>query len=230
VAPVILIEQGKRKGIKSIMIRAVIFDIDGTLLDTEAKYSICTSNALWQVCKMNVPQPTLRRLFGLPISETCRSLGVPEELREQVGTAIKQEMKKLQGTTAPYPYITYVLSELQKKGYLIGLATSRSPEEVAIDRDIDPIRGYARYISATTGDMKPKPAPDVLLNALELCGAACCEAVYIGDTQMDLECAENAGVAFISARWNQLAVNPAGHANTFSCITPLALARTIICM
>ncbi|WP_172188947.1 HAD family hydrolase [Lentilactobacillus kribbianus] len=174
-----------------------IFDIDGTLIDTEKMYI----KPLYEVLIANGYQITYAEAeatFGITAKDALEQLNVinPQQVLEQWNRKIpdyQQEMTIFEGI----PEALAQLNETKK----LAIATSKLKNE--FERDFTPI-GLNRYFhEVVTSDevKKGKPAPDMILKGLEKLAAEPKETVYVGDTVYDLKAAHNAGVYFALAGW-----------------------------
>lgn len=174
-------------------LRAVIFDLDGTLLDSYPVH-------------FRAYQHTFSR-FGIELNEadflatyspnwldTYRALGLPEEVWEEADTYWLEAASQ----TAPalFPGVLETLDRL-RGSFRLGLVTSGSRERVYRDLRERQLQDYFETI--VTGDdvKKPKPDPDGLLQALAALRVTIAEAVYVGDSSLDREMSSAAGVKFI---------------------------------
>lgn len=190
--------------------KAVIFDLDGTLVDTTklilstyvetlrslGRADVSTDNIL---SHFNIgPTPVvLEHFLGRPI--------LPQDL-ELYFAAYEVAISKLQAL----PQIVDMLIQLHQMGYQLGLFTSATRRAVSI---ILPRIGLDRYFEAiVAGDEveRSKPAPDGLELVCLRLGVKTEEAVYVGDAEVDLVCARSARVLGIQAAWSKASVIPAG--------------------
>ena len=102
--------------------------------------------------------------------------------------------------TAPYDGILAALQLLSGKGYKMAVISNKIDSAVKeLNRDF-----FAAYIPVAIGDregMKKKPAPDSLYEAMEQLGSKKEECLYIGDSDVDIETAKNAGIPCIGCAW-----------------------------
>ena len=184
--------------------KTYIFDLDGTLLDT--------LNDLHASCNYAL------RTHGMPE----RSL---EEVRQFVGNGVKKLMERaipdglenplfeetLQtfrqhyllhnlDTTLPYPGIMEMLQQLKAQGKRIAVVSNKF---YAATQDLCK-HFYGDTIQVAIGereDIKKKPAPDTVLEALRQLQVTRQDAVYVGDSEVDVETARNSGIPCISVLW-----------------------------
>lgn len=184
--------------------KTYIFDLDGTLLDT--------LNDLHASCNYAL------HTHGMPE----RSL---EEVRQFVGNGVKKLMERaipdgldnplfeetLQtfrqhyllhnlDTTLPYPGIMEMLQQLKAQGKRIAVVSNKF---YAATQDLCK-HFFGDTIQVAIGereDIKKKPAPDTVLEALRQLQVTRQDAVYVGDSEVDVETARNSGIPCISVLW-----------------------------
>jgi len=185
------------------MIRAVIFDLDGTLVDSAPDLH-AAANALLE--ERNAGPLTLAQVRGFVGN------GIPklvERCLEAVGKSTDgaalsravARFKRIYGAnpatlTRPFDGVEEMLGALSARGFLLGVCTNK-PEAltrqvlagVAIDRHLRAVVG-----GDSTKAMKPDPAP--LLHCAGLLGTGSDETLYVGDSEIDAETAVAAGMAF----------------------------------
>ncbi len=181
------------------MLRGIIFDIDGTLLDSNDAHAACWVQALTENGH-EVPYETVRELIGKGADHILDDLQVTEN-REQIVERRKQLFfdEHLAQCLAT-PGVRSLLKELRGRGLKIAVATSASAAEVeklltqAGVEDLFEIGTSADDVDAS------KPDPDVIVAAMEKLGMKASEVVMIGDTPYDIIAAKRAGVRTIAMR------------------------------
>ena len=182
----------------------VIFDLDGTLLYTLEDLTKATNYALR---RMNMPERTLddvRRFVGNGVARLIE-LAVPEgtapEVFEQT-LAIFREYYDIHcnDNTKAYDGVIDLLRELKADGYALAIVSNKLDSAV---KELDE-KFFAEYITAAIGEMEGvarKPAPDMVEKALRELGVAKSDAVYVGDSDVDIQTAQNSGLDCISVTW-----------------------------
>ena len=185
-------------------VNAVVFDLDGTLLDTLWDLAEAVNAALAQ---NGLPQRTLeevRNFVGNGI-ELLMIRAVPEGKNNPKFEETFQSFKSYyaahcKDNTKPYAQIIELMEQLKARGIKMGIVSNKIDFAVKeLDRDF-----FAAYTSAAIGEMegiKRKPAPDTVYKALEEMGVDKTKVVYVGDSDVDIETAKNAGIPCISVTW-----------------------------
>ena len=177
----------------------ILFDLDGTLLDTLDDLLDATNYALAHHGYPPRTKPELRRFVGngamnqirLSLPEGCS----PEEVQTVLDTYKPYYTAHCQNKTAPYPGIPEALAELKTK-YPIAIVSNKPDTAVkALCADFFP----GIYSLGETPDCPRKPAPDMVYKAMAAIGADRC--IYVGDSEVDVITAGNAGVPCLSVLW-----------------------------
>lgn len=189
-------------------IRAVIFDLDGTLLDTLQDLCGSTNAALRQYGYPERTVEEVRRFVGNGVKNLMlRALSIekPEDSPqfEEVFAAFKTHYAlHSNDNTKPYPGVMELLGRLQAAGIRMAIVSNKLDAAVKQLNEIY----FKDYISVAIGEneaagVRKKPAGDTVFAALGELGAAPEEAVYVGDSEVDIATAENAGLPCISVTW-----------------------------
>ena len=177
----------------------VLFDVDGTLVDTPYLHAVCWSEALRQ-SGHPVPMATVHRAIGMGSDELLDHLLGKDRDRsedEQLDTAHLTLYKQFWGRLLPLPGAVDLLRRCSGLGLDTVLASSASEEELAalcsaLDAD-DAITAATSSSDADSG----KPAPDILQAALDQSGLAPDRVAFVGDAVWDGQAADRAGVVFV---------------------------------
>ncbi len=185
----------------------VIFDLDGTVYDSNKLNMSALSEVLRNDFKQQVTTEDLLAFCGVSTAETFEKLGIDLSLQEQIRKAWYRCLAgKLNGAVSKFDGMISVLSNLKKSGIKMGIVTSR--EHVAVKflgDDGDPFPQELKEffeVAVCADDVEHgKPAPDMAERCMCLMHADPKRTLYIGDTVQDLECAHAAGADFALAMW-----------------------------
>jgi pyrophosphatase PpaX len=203
---------------KAAKTRAVLFDFDGTLVDTTALILRCF-HATWERYGVACEDAEYIRTFGIPLKQALEGMlrrfiaegrvashPDPAAHAEELAAAYRELNARWHDEMIrPFPGVDETLRALKSRGYLLGLVTSK--KRVGAERGM---RHYAMepLFSATvcgeeTANSKPHPEP--VLAALAALGARPEEALFVGDSPHDIEAGKAAGVATAAATWGPFA-------------------------
>lgn len=188
--------------------KAVIFDLDGTLLNTLQDLCNSTNAALTQY---GYPARTLdevRNFVGNGVKLLIlRALGVekPEDCPDfdKVFDAFRVHYAlHSNDCTCAYPGIPELLAKLKEAGAPMAIVSNKLDAAVKHLNDIY----FKDYIPVAIGEneaagVKKKPAPDTVYAALRELGVTAENAIYVGDSEVDIATAKNAGIPCISVTW-----------------------------
>lgn len=184
--------------------RAIVFDMDGTILDTLEDLRDALNYALE---KNDCPLRTLeevRRFVGNGI-QVLVERGVPEgsapELTARVLADFKQYYAENCGVhTRPYAGVTDLVRRLRDEGYHTAVVSNKADFAVQELCELY-FRGLFETAIGDRVGMRRKPAPDGVNLALATLGVSAEEAVYVGDSEVDAETARNTHLNFIGVAW-----------------------------
>jgi pyrophosphatase PpaX len=198
-APVLVLQSKPEVKKMEKKLRAVLFDLDGTLLDSI---------------------PLIRRTFekvfadfGIPWGEgeVMKTVGLPLRQAAEI-YAPDQEEQFLKAYTEFYhdhqaemlelfPGTIETLDVLRRAGLRLGLVTSKRREPAVAGMSMTGLDRYISHVVALEDTGRPKPYPDCLLRGLELLAVKPGQSVYVGDSCYDVLTGKNAGVATTGVTW-----------------------------
>ncbi len=186
------------------MIKALIFDLDGTLLNTLDDLAASVNFALGE---MDYPKRSIdevRQFVGNGIKKLIER-AVPSDTSD-VDTSKALEIFKTHykehslDKTAPYDGIMEMLAEAKGRGFKIAIVSNKADFAV---RGIAEhfFNGYADIALGERAEMAKKPAPDMVYSVMNTLGVSADECVFIGDSEVDVETAKNAKLTCVCVLW-----------------------------
>lgn len=178
-----------------------IFDVDGTLLDTEAMYMKALDKVLRQH-QIKHPYSELAQTFGITSLDALKHLKVPADLIQPILNEWAQAIPEFQPLVHVYDGIEKMLADLKAQP-TTQLAIMTSKQTFEFKRDVTPL-GLDKYFSQFVffeDAKRGKPAPDPILVAMDRLNADPEETIYIGDTKFDGQAAHAAGIKFGLVAW-----------------------------
>lgn len=185
-------------------LKAVIFDLDGTILDTLEDLKNSVNFAL---SKNGLPVRTIDEIRAF-VGNGIRLLmerAVPEntndELLERCFLDFKKHYKEHSAdNTKPYDGIIPVLREIKAKG--IKLAVVSNKADFAVQTLVEEyFQGLFDFAVGEREGIRRKPCPDSVNEAIRVLDASPDEVVYVGDSEVDIETSRNAGVNCVAVTW-----------------------------
>lgn len=183
------------------MLKTVIFDMDGVIIDSEAQHARASLNTFKSLgvdtdldfCKSFTGSSSKKmaetaiKTFSLDIST--------DDLLEKLNLA-KRKIHEEEGYI-PVPGVTGLIKRLYKSGIQLAIASSSSPKEIGTVVKKLGIKKYFEKLVSASSVKHPKPSPDTFLLALEKLGAAPEDTVIIEDSTFGVQAAKTANVTCI---------------------------------
>ncbi len=181
-----------------------IFDLDGTLLYTLDDLTASTNHAMRAFGMAEHTTEEVRMMVGNGIRKLIERAvpdGTGNPLYEDVYKEFMHHyLEHSLDTTRPYPGIMEMLAALKAKGRRMAVVSNKYCKATEhLCRAF-----FGEYISVAIGesaDIRKKPAPDTVLEALRRLGVSKEGAVYVGDSEVDIATARNCGLPCISVLW-----------------------------
>ena len=181
----------------------VLFDLDGTLLDTLDDLTDAVNRSLVRYGLPTREKREVRAFLGNGAKYLMEHAapGMEAERFDKMLVEYKADYDaNCVVKTAPYPGIEALLHALRARGVKTGIISNKP------DSAVQPLYEtfFADTMDIAVGEregIRRKPAPDTVLSAMERLGAAAGETLYVGDTEVDLETARRAGVDCAAVTW-----------------------------
>lgn len=184
--------------------RFLFFDLDGTLLNTldDLRDAVNTILVRYQMPEITPEQTAAFVGNGAGHLIHCAvPEGTPEEQEKKILAEYRQYYQEhCQVRTAPYSGIPEMLERLKEAGCVMAVVSNKPDAAVKeLNRHF-----FKRLLDSAIGEsaeIRRKPAPDTVFEAMRQTGAEQSSSVYIGDSEVDIETARNAGLPCISVSW-----------------------------
>lgn len=176
--------------------RLIVFDWDGTLMDSEARIVAAMQRALADLDAPLRSAREIRDIIGLGLLEAVRTL-LPEmddALQVQIEERYRAHYLTQDGIPSPlFPGAEAVLAELVGCGYLLAIATGKGRQGLNAVLRTSGLEGYF-HATRCADETFSKPHPEMLLQIMDELGVDPRHTLMVGDTEYDLQLAANAGV------------------------------------
>ncbi len=186
------------------MIDTIIFDLDGTLLNT---LDDLTDSVNYVMEQYGLPKHTIAEIRGYVGNGAAKLIerAVPDgagnpEYAKMLEMFREHYALHCEDKAAPYEGVIELLASLKESGYQLAIVSNKP------DRAVKQLyrRYFMEYVHEAIGEsdeVKKKPAPDMVYRALASLSADASRAVYVGDSEVDLQTAMNVPMPCISVTW-----------------------------
>ena len=180
------------------MIELVIFDADGVLFDSERSNVAYYNYIFEQVGEPPLDSGEEVKAISYAAAEVfaARARGDSEKLRQMHAVTRSMDQTRFFNMLRPPLELRSFMLELKRR-YRVGLATNRSATVPALIVHLG-LADVFDAVASVLDKVAPKPAPDILHLCMKRAGVSANRAVYVGDSEIDREAADAAGVHFIA--------------------------------
>jgi phosphoglycolate phosphatase len=181
----------------------ILFDVDGTLIDSERCIIASLEHALRDCGGMCDPS-CVKDQIGLPLEAIIRhvSRGIADESIPRVIDAYRQHYPRFDDElTRLFPGTHAVIDALHRDGMTLAVATNKLTQRARTTLDRFGLAARFDPIVGSDQVARPKPHPDIVHRVLQLTGRRADEALMVGDTSWDVEMAHAAGIASCAVTW-----------------------------
>lgn len=184
-------------------IRYVVFDLDGTLLNTLDDLFLSVNKILSDHGYKTRSKNEVRSYLGNGV-RALLDLALPEEERFRTDELLPEfkeyyDLHK-EDNTAPYAGVKEAVAEIKKAGVKCAIVSNKFDAAVQELKNVT-FSGLIDFACGEREGVKPKPAPDGVFLAMQALGADPAETVYVGDSEVDLATANNSGLKCVAVSW-----------------------------
>lgn len=187
--------------------KLAVFDIDGTLIDTERTGVLSLIETIKDLMGFEMPYEEAYRYFGIPSAKVGAQLGYGGEIN--FGDVWEKHFIELYHLIAPFPEVDRLLESIKAEGIHTGIVTSRSRYEFNYDQHLAGLLKWIDVAVCAEDTERHKPYPDPLLECISRvskktgCELGISDCLFLGDTDHDFRCAEAVGCDFALADWQR---------------------------
>lgn len=186
------------------MIKTIIFDLDGTLLNTLEDLMISTNYALLEFGFPTHSLEDIRKFVGNGVKKLIERAvpeDCPQDVMEKCLDVFKEHYSKnMYNHTKPYDSILEILEELHNKGLKIGVVSNKFDSAV---KELCQ-KYFLNLVDIAIGqsdDVPKKPAPNGVFKAMKELSAEPSSTIYVGDSEVDVQTAKNSDLPCIGVLW-----------------------------
>jgi pyrophosphatase PpaX len=181
----------------------VLFDLDGTLIDSGEIILSSFRHATQTVLEREIPDEVLAAAVGgSNIYEQMRAFD--EERAEELVRVYREHNEPLHDDLVAFEGIERVLERLKCEGRQLGIVTAKRRRTVDLAFAILPLERYFDAVVTAEQTEHHKPHPEPVLTALERLGSEPAEAAFVGDSPFDMGAGKAAGVFTVAVSWGKI--------------------------
>lgn len=179
----------------------LIFDWDGTLIDSEANIVQCMQAAMKDLNLPVLGKETVKNIIGLGLQEALTTLypDIDQNTAKQLTDRYRFHFFT-SDPSEPFSGVDEILAQLNQAQYLMAVATGKGRK--GLDKALS-ATGYGSLFHASrcADETRSKPHPQMLLEILEVLGVEANQALMVGDTEYDIHMAKNAGMESVAVTY-----------------------------
>jgi pyrophosphatase PpaX len=187
-------------------LQAVLFDLDGTLIDTVELIRVSFRYATRTVLGHELPDEVTMANVGQPLAQQFRDMA-PDHADELLRVYRAFNMERHDELAKAYPGTLDVLAELAARGLPLGIVTSKGTEAATRGIDHFGLRPFMQAIVTADDVAIHKPDPFPLRFAATLLGVELGYCMYVGDSPHDMQAAVAGGAIAVAALWGAFSRN-----------------------
>jgi|SRR5690554_2172862 len=176
------------------MIKAFIFDLDGTIIDTPSLIMNSFKYSIDKNTNYKLSNSEITNVLGMTLDTAFKRFANDENhLNEMINSFRKYSINNSKELNA-YLNATNVIQYLRDEGYLLGIVTSKTRK--IVEDNLKQLKIYDNFNCIITYEdtIKHKPNPEPLYKALNALGVKASDAIYIGDHENDIKAGKNANM------------------------------------
>jgi HAD superfamily hydrolase (TIGR01509 family) len=183
-------------------IKAVIFDLDGTLIDSEPNYLAADQKLFAEYGFMDYTMEMHSKYIGFGSKEMMEDMQQKYPINESVEKLLAKKnryyIEIARRHTVVYPEMLDFLKLLSSQGYPLALASGSSPEVIRTILSITNLAGYFKIVLSAEDVKCGKPEPDIFIETAKQLGVAVENCLVIEDSQYGVEAAKRAAMYCIA--------------------------------
>ncbi len=183
-------------------VQGVLFDLDGTLLDTEQLLLASFRHTVSVVLEEAIPDERLMAKVGQPLNTQMWDFTDDDAVHERLCRTYREYNAQVHDQLIElFPGIVDALGELKRMGYPLGVVTSKRHEPATKGLAFFDLEGYFDFVIGSDDWPAHKPDPGPVEHGCDLMGLRPDECMYVGDSPFDVQAGNGAGCMTAAALW-----------------------------
>ncbi|QHT47624.1 pyrophosphatase PpaX [Bacillus sp. SB49] len=181
-------------------IRTILFDLDGTLIDTNELIIASFTHTIEQFADRPYSREEILDFIGPPLIESLRKVN-PDKVQEMIEVYREHNVENHDKYVKAYEGVVETIQTLKEEGYHLGIVTTKMRHTVQMGLEMTGLAGMFETIITLDDVTNAKPHPEPIVKALDRLGSKASEALMVGDNTHDIEAGQNAGTKTAGVAW-----------------------------
>lgn len=182
------------------MINTLLFDLDGTLIDTNALIIASFKHTLKKHTGKDYTKEEILPFIGPPLIESLTSVD-PTQAEAMMDTYREHNIGEHETYVKAYPTVVDTIKRLHELGYKLAIVTTKMTDTARLGLEITGLAPYFDVVIGLNEVDHAKPHPEPVLKALDALGETPMHALMVGDNSHDIEAGQNAGTKTAGVAW-----------------------------
>ncbi|WP_082233395.1 pyrophosphatase PpaX [Halobacillus massiliensis] len=181
-------------------INTILFDLDGTLIDTNELIISSFTHTLKNHADRPYTREEIIQFIGEPLKDSLASVN-ENEVEEMIETYRKHNIANHENYVKAYDGVLETIRTLKEQNYQLGIVTTKMRQTVEIGMKMTELEGLFDTIVTLDDVVHAKPHPEPVMKALRSLNAPASKALMVGDNTHDIESGKNAGTKTAGVAW-----------------------------
>lgn len=182
-------------------IRTILFDLDGTLIDTNELIIASFTHTLKQHSETAYSREQILSFIGPPLYDSLRQVD-PDNVEAMVATYREHNLANHDKYVIAYPTVVDTVKALKEKGYKLGIVTTKMRDTALLGLKLTGMEDCFEVVIGLDDVTNAKPHPEPIIKALTKLDANPQHAIMVGDNYHDIEAGQNAGIKTAGVAWS----------------------------
>ncbi|MBN8235387.1 pyrophosphatase PpaX [Halobacillus kuroshimensis] len=181
-------------------IRTILFDLDGTLIDTNELIIASFTHTIAQYGDRDYTREEILDFIGPPLVESLAKIN-PDKVEEMVETYREHNVENHDRYVTAYEGVVETMHALKDEGFRLGIVTTKMKNTVHLGLELTNLDGLFETVVTLDDVTNAKPHPEPIMRALQELDTPASEALMVGDNTHDIEAGKNAGTKTAGVVW-----------------------------
>lgn len=182
-------------------IRTILFDLDGTLIDTNELIIASFTHTLKEHSETPYSREQILSFIGPPLYDSLAKVA-PDNVEAMVATYREHNLANHDKYVTAYPTVVDTIKTLKENGYQLGIVTTKMRDTALLGLKLTGMEDAFDVVIGLDDVTNAKPHPEPIIKALTQLNANPVNAIMVGDNYHDIEAGQNAGIKTAGVAWS----------------------------